>query len=90
VSGVAVERKPPVVEALAVSAPEDSHVSAKQNGGDMIYKIKARVIDETIGGFYSKLADGTVARQRPDGEEIVAAMKRAVLTGPGVAGGLSL
>jgi hypothetical protein len=27
----------------------------------------------------------TVAKQRPDGEEIVASMKRAVLTGPGVA-----
>ena len=51
----------------------------------MIYKIKARVIDETIGEFYFKLADGTAAKQRPDGEEIVVAMKRAVLTGPGVA-----
>jgi hypothetical protein len=51
----------------------------------MIYKVKARVIDETIGEFYLKLVDGTVAKQRPDGEEIVAAMKRAVLTGPGVA-----
>jgi len=51
----------------------------------MIYKVKARVIDETIGEFYCKLADGTVAKQQPDGEEIVASMKRAVLTGPGVA-----
>ena len=51
----------------------------------MIYKVKARVIDERIGEFYRKLADGTVAKQRPDGEEIVASMKRAVLTGPGVA-----
>ena len=60
-------------------------MSAKQNGDDMIYKIKAGVIDETIDEFYFKLADSTVAKQRPDGEEIVAAMKRAVLTGPGVA-----
>ena len=51
----------------------------------MFYKVKARVIDETIGEFYCKLADGTVAKQRPDGEEIVASMKRAVLTGPGAA-----
>ena len=51
----------------------------------MIYKVKARVIDETIGEFYRKLADGAVAKQRPDGEEIVASMRRAVLTGPGVA-----
>jgi hypothetical protein len=54
-------------------------------GGNMIYKVKARVIDDTIGEFHRKLADGTVAKQRPDGEEIIASMKRAVLTGPGVA-----
>jgi hypothetical protein len=51
----------------------------------MIYKVKARLIDETIGEFYRKLTDGTVAKQRPDGEEIVASMKRAVLTAPGLA-----
>ena len=51
----------------------------------MIYKVKAKIIDETIGEFYRKLADGTVTKQRPDGEEIVACMKRAVLTEPGVA-----
>ena len=51
----------------------------------MIYKVKARVIDETIGEFCRKLADGTVAKQRPDGEEILASMKMAVLTGPGIA-----
>ena len=51
----------------------------------MIYNVKAKIIEDTIGEFYRKLADGTVAKQRPDGEEIVASMKRAVLTGPGVA-----
>jgi hypothetical protein len=51
----------------------------------MIYKVTAKVIDETIGEFYRKLTDGTVAKQRPDGAEIVASMKRAVLTGPGLA-----
>jgi hypothetical protein len=40
------------------------------HGGNMFYKVKARVIDEAIGEFYRKLADGTVAKQRPDGEEI--------------------
>ena len=55
------------------------------NGENMIYKVKATVIEETIGEFYRKLADGTVSEQRPDGEGIVASMKRAVLTGPGVA-----
>jgi hypothetical protein len=34
----------------------------------MIYKVKATVIDETIGEFYCKLADGAVAKQRPDGD----------------------
>jgi len=45
----------------------------------MIYKVNAKVIERTIGEFYRKLADGTVAKQRPDGEEITAFMKRAVL-----------
>jgi len=48
----------------------------------MIYKVKAKVIDETIGEFYRKLTDGTVGKQRPDGEEIVASMKSS---GPGAA-----
>lgn len=51
----------------------------------MIYKVKAKVIDKTIGEFYRKITDGTVAKQRPDGEEIVASMKRAILTAAGVA-----
>ena len=42
-------------------------------------------LDETIVEFYCKLVDGTIAEQCPDGEEIVASMKRAVLTAPGVA-----
>jgi hypothetical protein len=56
-----------------------------ETGLTMIYKVKARVNDETIGEFYRKLTDGTLANQRPDGNEIVASMKRAVMTGPGVA-----
>src|SRR5215475_4381853 len=51
----------------------------------MIYKVKAKIVEDTIGEFYRKLADGTVAKQQPDGEEITASMKRAVLTAPGVA-----
>ena len=42
----------------------------------MIYKVKARIIEEMICEFYRKLANGTVVQQRPDGEEIVASMKR--------------
>ena len=36
----------------------------------MIYKVKGKIIEEKIGEFYRKLADRTVAKQRPDGEEI--------------------
>ena len=38
----------------------------------MIYKVKAKIIDESIGKFYRKLADETVAKQRSDGKEITA------------------
>ena len=51
----------------------------------MIYKVKAQIIEQKIGEFYHKLSDETVAKQRPDGEEIIASMKRAVLTAPGIA-----
>jgi len=50
----------------------------------MIYKVRARIIEDRVGELYSKLTDGTIAGQKPDGEEIVASMKRAVLTGPDI------
>ena len=49
----------------------------------MIYKIRARLRPGTEAALLRKLTDGTVASQRPDGPEIVAAMERAVLTGDG-------
>src|SRR5262249_21392358 len=48
------------------------HVIEHRRQKNMIYKVKAKVIEKTIGEFYRKLADGTVAQQRPDGEEITA------------------
>ena len=39
----------------------------------MIYKVKARVIDETIGEFYRKLADGT-------GNGLVISLRRSSIT----------
>ena len=51
----------------------------------MIYKIKARITEDKIGEFFTKLTDGTIESQEPDGREIVASMQRAVLTDPGVA-----
>ncbi len=51
----------------------------------MIYKVKAKIVEYNVIEFYSKLTDGTIANQRPDGAEIVASMKRAVLTESGFA-----
>jgi hypothetical protein len=51
----------------------------------MIYKVKARIIEGTVGEFFLKLTDGTIANQHPDGKEIVASMKRAVLRESGTA-----
>ncbi len=46
----------------------------------MIYSVKARYIEKKMGEFYKKLTDGTIQNQKPDGEEIVTAMKRAKIT----------
>jgi hypothetical protein len=34
----------------------------------MINQVKARAIAETISEFYRTLADGAIAKKRPDGE----------------------
>ncbi len=46
----------------------------------MIYSVKARYIEKKMEEFYQKLTDGTIQNQKPDGEEIIAAMKRAKIT----------
>lgn len=43
----------------------------------MIYAVKANLIAEQATAFLRSLGDGSIARQRPDGGEIVAAMERA-------------
>ncbi len=50
----------------------------------MIYKVKARYIEEKTGEFLEKLTNGTISRQEPDGAEIVSSMKRAKMTAPGI------
>ncbi len=50
----------------------------------MIYKVRAKFIEERIIDFYEKLTDGTIINQRPDGQEMVDSVKRAKLTTPGV------
>ena len=49
----------------------------------MIYHVTARLREETASGLLSKLNDGTIANQRPDGPELVASMARAVVNEAG-------
>ena len=51
----------------------------------MHYIVTARVKPGTAGELLSRLSDGSIARQKPDGAEIVAAMQRAVVDEAGVA-----
>src|SRR6266571_3925597 len=46
----------------------------------MRYVVRAHPRIESIPRFWTILNDGTVEKQRPDGQEIVASMKRAVIT----------
>ena len=50
----------------------------------MEYRVKAKPIPDKLPAFYKALTDGSVEHQRPDGSEIVASMKRARVTSPGV------
>ena len=50
----------------------------------MHYRVRAELRRETAGELQRLLRDGTIARQQPDGQEIVASMQRAVLTADGV------
>ena len=49
----------------------------------MHYLVRARFREETAAELSRLLRDGTIARQRPDGPEIVASMQRAVVTANG-------
>ena len=50
----------------------------------MLYRVRAKIIEQRLGRFYEKLTDGTIDNQLPDGKEIVASMKRATITTSGV------
>src|SRR5687768_9692977 len=45
----------------------------------MLYALSARLIADRAGAFFTRLTDGSIAAQRPDGQEIVAAMGRAYI-----------
>ena len=50
----------------------------------MLYRVRAKIIEQRLGRFYEKLTDGTIDNQLPDGKEIVDSMKRATITTSGV------
>jgi hypothetical protein len=47
----------------------------------MLYVVRARPMVAEMGRFWTLLNDGTVEAQEPDGREIVASMRRAVMNG---------
>ena len=51
----------------------------------MLYAVSAKLVPDRAREFYTRLTDGSIAAQRPDGAEIVAAMKRARVAPDGVA-----
>ncbi len=49
----------------------------------MVYKVTARLRPGVAGTFLERLTDGTIAAQKPDGQEIVDSMGRAVIDDSG-------
>jgi hypothetical protein len=45
----------------------------------LLYRVQAKPIEAALPELYRLLVDGTIANQEPDGEEIVASMRRATL-----------
>ncbi len=50
----------------------------------MLYAVSAKLIPDRALEFHTRLSDGSIAAQRPDGAEIVAAMQRARVAPDGV------
>ncbi len=48
------------------------------------YTVKAKFIENIMDQFYQKLTDGTIANQKPDGNEIIESMKRAKVIGSNI------
>ena len=45
----------------------------------MLYRVEAKFHNDLLKEFFTKLTDGTIENQKPDGLEIIASMKRAKL-----------
>ena len=43
----------------------------------MLYAVSAKLIPDLAREFHTRLTDGSIAAQRPDGAEIISAMQRA-------------
>jgi hypothetical protein len=50
----------------------------------MLYAVSAKLVPDRAPEFHARLADGSIAAQRPDGAEIVAAMQRARVAVDGI------
>ena len=53
----------------------------------MLYAVSAKLIPDRAPEFHTRLTDGSIAAQRPDGAEIVAAMQRARVAPDGACAG---
>ena len=49
----------------------------------VIYSIRARPVSGRMDEFYRMLTDGTIGRQKPDGNEIQSSMRRAKISESG-------
>ena len=50
----------------------------------MLYRIRAKIIEEKTAEFLKKLTDSSIEKQKPDGQEIVSSMKKAKIVGKGI------
>ncbi len=49
----------------------------------MLYAVSAKLVSKRVRELQTRLTDGSIAAQRPDGREIVAAMGRARMVSDG-------
>ncbi len=50
----------------------------------MLYRVKARYREDALADFYRRLTSEALRNQKPDGQEIIASMRRARVTSLGV------
>jgi hypothetical protein len=71
---------------MPATIPGSSPETGGKSGMYMtLYAVSARLILDRAPEFHTRLTDGSIAAQRPDGAEIVAAMQRARVAPDGTA-----